>query len=137
MAKNKGFTLIELIIFIIVLAIIISILRTAITFALKYAPITHNQTVATASADACMGYLLGQRNLIGYNFNSQACPGGGDYTTVPTFCSNLNPTGFTTTIKISCATVSGFTGTQAFKKIDVTTTSGSTQTVLKQLIADY
>ena len=137
MTKSKGFTLIELLIFVIILAIIISILRTAISFALKYAPVTHNQTVATAAADGCMGYLLGQRNLNGYNFNSQTCPGATDYTTVPSFCTNITPSNFTTTIKISCATVSGFTGTQAFKKIEVTTASGSTKTILTQLIADY
>ncbi|HBC72090.1 MAG TPA: prepilin-type cleavage/methylation domain-containing protein, partial [Coxiellaceae bacterium] len=33
MTKSKGFTLIELLIFVIILAIIISILRTAISFA--------------------------------------------------------------------------------------------------------
>lgn len=137
--KNQGFTLIELVIFIIVLGIVSAILLVTIVFALKATPIEHNQNVTTNTANMCLSYILGQRYLNGFNFNGQSCPGSADSNLLPDFCKTLTPGGFTTTVNISCATVSGFGGAQAFKLVRVVTAAGNqaANTTLNLLIADY
>ena len=138
LSRNQGFTLIELVIFIVVLGIVGAVILNTTLFALKYSPLEHNQTVATATATKCMELFLGQRYLNGFTFNNQNCPGGSDDNTLPSFCSTLSPSGFTTTVTISCTTVPNFTGTQAFKQIKVATTdSKAAKTVLNLLFANY
>jgi type II secretory pathway pseudopilin PulG len=139
MAKNQGYTLVELIIFIVILAIVSSTILIGAVFAIKRSPITHRQTIATAAASGCLDYLLGQRELKGFNFNGQSCPGGGTTTIVPTFCSNIHPSGFTVAVNISCANVAGTSGSQEYKLIRVSNLDSKTQAgiELNLLIANY
>lgn len=139
MAKNQGYTLVELIIFIVILGIVSSTILVGAVFAIKYSPITNRQTLATAAASGCLDYLLGQRDLNGFNFNGQSCPGGATTTIVPAFCANIHPSGFSVSVNISCASIAGAPGPQEYKMIKVSNLDSKTQagTELNLLIANY
>lgn len=140
MDKNYGYTLIELIIFIIILAIVSATIMSGTVLALKFAPIANKQTITAEAASGCLEYILGQRDLFGFNFNNQYCPGSSDKTITPSFCtSSTTPTNFVTTVTISCATVPNIAGEQKFKIVKVKSADARTaaSTTLKALIADY
>lgn len=134
--KNQGVTLIEVIVFVVALGIVGATIATTIASALRHIPSTHNQTMATAAATACAEFLLWQRYLNGFNFNSQTCQGGIYDTQTWQFCSDHTPAGFTTSVKISCTTVAIPNFTVTGKLIKVTTT-GPRTAVLNLLVADY
>jgi prepilin-type N-terminal cleavage/methylation domain-containing protein len=140
MVKNKGFTLIELIIFVIVLGIVSVTILNTMAVALRGTPIAHNQTIATTTATKCMDYFLGQYYLKGYDDPSLSTSPG---TPVQqTFCpvpNPPNPNSFSTSVKITNAQIGGVS---AYKLITVTTnktgqTSGPETATLKLLIAKY
>jgi len=125
MRKENGFTLIELVIFIVVTSILASTLMLALVTALKSSPNVNKLMIATFTAEECMEWFIGQRRLNG--FSSLTCPN----TTVPSFCTA--PSGYTLAVNISCTTINGDSN---YKTI-TTTVSGSGNATLTLLIAGY
>lgn len=127
MKKNNGYTLIELVIFIVIMAIISGSILLALNAVLRHAPKVQHQTVAMQSATRCMEWYVGTRNIHG--FSNVTCPS----TTVPSFCTV--PSGYTIATNVSCTTLYG-DSTANYKTITVTV-GGLGSTTLSLLIADY
>ncbi|MCK4870658.1 MAG: type II secretion system protein [Gammaproteobacteria bacterium] len=130
--KHKGFTLIELIVFIVVMALLAGSILIGYLTILKYVPKVGQQMAATQTAVSCMEWYLGQRYTKGFNFNGQSCPGGAD-TNVPAYCSNLLKSGYTLSTNINCTTIDSDPN---YKLITVTV-GGSADAKLSLLVADY
>ena len=122
---SSGFTLIEIVIFVVATAILAAAVLTAGRTGLISAPATSNQISANMLAQQCMEYLLGARLLSGYDtFTCPSTPSG-------TLCNS--PSGYTVTPNVVCTTLSGSAN---FKTLTVTV-SGNGNAVLKTLIANY
>tara|TARA_R110000868_G_scaffold290766_5_gene550932 strand:- start:204 stop:590 length:387 start_codon:yes stop_codon:yes gene_type:complete len=91
-----GFTLIEVLVFIVVTSLVMSTLLLGAMTALRSAPTTHQQWVAMQTAQQCMEWFLDQRRLLGYS--ALTCPS----TPSPTACTA--PTGLSVSTSISCTT---------------------------------
>jgi prepilin-type N-terminal cleavage/methylation domain-containing protein len=136
MKKNSGFTLIELIIFIVIMGIIASMVAISYHTMFKGSGGINRQTLYSQAAVQCMEWYLGQRALNGYagselNTGTKT-PGAG----TPSFCTA--PTGYGININITGLTL--YAGDPSYKKIDISvTTLGSTQTItsLSTIVADY
>ncbi len=123
--SQSGFTLIELIVFIVVTSILASTILLTMLTATQNTPAMHHQMIATETAEQCMEWFIGQRRMNGYS--SLSCPS----TPSPTLCSA--PTGYTISTNISCTTISGDAN---YKTITVTV-SGLGNALLTQLIGNY
>lgn len=125
MKRAFGFTLIEVLVFIIVTGLVMTtILRGAIV-ALRESPEAHDQLVALQTAKRCMEYYLDQRRLNGYT--ALSCP------STPTAAACAAPSGFTVSNSVACTTWNGDT---EFKTITVTV-AGRSNAVLTAQIGDY
>lgn len=122
--REQGFTLIEIIVFIVVSSILMSTLLLGSTTALRNVPNTHNQWVAMQLARQCMEWFLTQGRVNGYA--SLTCPS----TPSASVCSP--PAGFNVTTSIACTTWNSDT---AYKTITVTV-SGLASTSLSTQIGD-
>lgn len=125
MKTQRGFSLIELVIFIVVTSILASTILLTLQTALNNTPAIHNELIAVQLADQCMEWYVGQRRLNGYS--TLTCPS----TPSPTICSA--PTGFTVTSSITCTTISGDAN---YKTITVTI-AGPGNATLTTLIGNY
>lgn len=123
--KLKGFTLIEVVIFIAVSAILAGTLLLSFTTILQKSPTARQLTIATQLAQQCMEWFVGQRRNNGYS--SLLCPS----TSVSDICSA--PAGYTVSANIACSAMSGDAN---YKTITVTV-SGLGNAVLTTLVADY
>ena len=94
MIKQNGFTLIEVVIFIIVTSLFATTILATFRIVLLKTPITHQQKIATETARQCMEWFIGQRRLLGYS--TLTCPS----TPSPSFCTA--PTGYTIANNITC-----------------------------------
>lgn len=130
--RHKGFTLVELIVFIVVMALLASSILIGYLTILRHTPKIGQQMTATQTAVSCVEWYLGQRYTKGFNFNSQSCPGGAD-TTVPAYCSNLLQTGYTLSTNVSCMTIDS----DPNHKLITVTVGGNAQATLSLLVADY
>jgi type II secretory pathway pseudopilin PulG len=92
--RTHGFSLIELLVFIIVTSLVMSTILLSTTTALRNAPTTHQQWVAIEAAQRCMEYFLNQRRINGYA--SLTCP------STPSASACSAPTGFSVSTSISC-----------------------------------
>jgi len=124
MKKQQGFTLIEMILFIVVTAILANTIILVLNTSLKTPAIMQN-TIAKQTAQQCIEWFIGQRHLNGYS--SIACPSS----TIPTFCSS--PSGYTLSVNIQCTTVNSDAN---YKTITVSVT-GNGNASLATLIANY
>ncbi len=124
-SASQGFTLIELIIFIVVTGILASTISLVFVNALNNAPSINQQMIATVTAEKCMEWYLGQRRLNGWS--SVTCPS----TTVPSFCTA--PSGYSLSTNVSCTTISGDSHYQTI----TVTVSGNGKAALTLLIAGY
>lgn len=122
---QTGFTLIEIILFIIITGILASSILLAFTTGLQKSPKIHQQMVATFAAEKCMDWFLGQRFFNGYA--ALSCPS----TTVPSFCSV--PSGYSISVNISCVSISGDANYQSIQ----VAISGAGNATLTSLIGDY
>lgn len=125
--KNShfGFTLIEVVIFIVVTSIIVGVILRAGSAGLLSSGDTREQVTANMLAQQCMDWMLGNRRLNGYNiYSCPSTPGG-------TLCANV--TGYTVTNSVTCTTLSGNTN---FKTLSVTV-SGNAGATLQTLVANY
>lgn len=123
--KNAGFTLIEILVFIVVTSLVMSTLLVAAITSMRNAPTTHQQWVAIQAAQQCMEWFLDQRRLNGYS--SLTCPS----TPSPSACSA--PTGYTVSSSIACTT---WNSDSNYKTITVSVT-GLAQVSLSTQIGDY
>lgn len=122
----RGFTLIELVIFIVVMGIIATTILLALRTTLKYSSTPHRQAAATQTAARCAEWYLGQRYINGYD--SIALYSG----TAPNFCT---VSGYTVNANISSFSLSGDSN---YKKVTITVSSGGVSAAsLSLLIAKY
>lgn len=122
MKIRSGFTLIELIIFIVVMGILAGGILTAAITTMKHSPAVRQQAIAMNAAMQCLDWVLGQRQLNGYN--SIPCPSA----SVPSFCSSL-PAGFNISVQIICPVAN-------YKTVTVSV-SGLGDASLQLLLANY
>ena len=122
---EAGFTLIELIVFIMISGLLMSTMLVGMVTTLRTMPATHNQWVAIQSARQCMEWFIGQRRANGYN--AFACPS----TAVPAACNV--PSGYSISASINCAS---WNGDSSYKTVTVTV-SGKGQASLSMQLGDY
>lgn len=125
MKKISGFTLIELVMFIIITGLLASTILMALSLGTQSMPTIHQQTVATQTVQKCMEWFIGQRHINGYA--SLVCPN----TTTPAFCTV--PSGFSVSTNVACTTISS---DASYKTITVSV-SGPGSAALTTLIGDY
>lgn len=126
MRKIIGFTLIELIIFIVVTAVLATTILVALNNALIKSPLDRQNIIALETAQQCMEWYLGQRRINGFaSITCSASP------PTPTLCTA--PTGYSFNNSISCITLNSDTN---YKLITITV-SGNGDATLNSLIADY
>ena len=122
--KSAGFSLIELIIFILIIGIAASAVLTSFQTILQKSPTGNRQTTAIALAQERMDLILAQRQLQGFSSFIDPCASGSP----PAICTA--PTGYTVTANIAAITIGGDSN---YKTITVTV-SGSGDAVLKTLV---
>jgi prepilin-type N-terminal cleavage/methylation domain-containing protein len=122
--KLKGFTLIELIVFIVIISILASAILLSFVTVMSKTPITLQSIIANQTAKQCAEWFIGQRRMNGYS--SITCN-----STVPAFCTV--PSGYTLTANCSTTPISGDTN---YETITITV-SGAGSAVLTFLIANY
>lgn len=122
--KSSGFTLIEMIVFIVIIGIAATAILTSFQAVLQKSPTGNHQTTAVGLAQERMDLILAQRQLIGFSGFIDPCNSGSP----PAICTA--PTGYTINSNISALTISGDSN---YKTITVTV-SGSGDAVLKTLV---
>ena len=131
--KQSGVSLIELIIFIIVLSILGSGILIAFVVSLEKTPNINRISRATELAQGRMEFLLGQNKLNGFSTTmTDPCDGA----TPPDICS-------TPTIPVNyqiASTITDWNSNTDFKEITVTVTrtdDASTLSSIKAIVANY
>lgn len=124
--KQAGFTLIELIVFIVIISIAASILF-PIMMSLKYSGTLPDQTVAQQLARARMELILERRNMLGFQSTSDPC---NDATPPASGCAV--PTDFA----VSSSIATNWNGDTNYRVITVQVT-GKAQATLTDLVANY
>lgn len=127
--KSNGFTLIELVTFIIITGILASTILLTFINSLYKVPVVLQNTIATQIVKQCAEWYLGQRRLNGYSILSGAnCISS---LTIPSFCSI--PSGYTLTGTCSQTTISG---DNQYETITLTV-SGTGSAKLTLLLGNY
>ena len=124
--KKAGFTIIELIVFIVIISIAASILF-PILMSLKYSGTLPDQTVAQQLARSRMELILERRNMLGFQSTSDPC---NDATPPAAGCSV--PTDYA----VSSSIASDWNGDTNYRVITVQVT-GKAQATLIELVANY
>lgn len=122
----KGFTLIEVIVFIIVTSLMMSVIALGLNNTLKNSPAVHNEWQAVQLAQACMEYALAQKRLVS-GYAALACPGS----VSTTLCANV--TGYTVTTTLACTTWN----TDTHYKTITVAVSGKAAATLTAQIGDF
>ncbi|MDR3476530.1 MAG: type II secretion system protein [Gammaproteobacteria bacterium] len=128
--KQRGFTLIELILFIVGTSILVGTLLLTFQVTLRNTPPVHYDLIATQLADQCMEGFIGERHLLGYSATGLACSAS---PTLPTICTTLP--GYSVSAAITCAPT--LTGDTTTSKTVTVTVSGLGSATLVTLFADY
>ena len=123
--KTRGFSLIELIVFIIILAISVGIVI-RISYPLAYVHRIDNMTQALELAQQRMEIIIQARNTQGFASFSDPCAVGSP----PAICSA--PAGFT----LSSSITSNWGGSNNYREITVTV-SGAGDAYLNALVSNY
>ena len=124
--KLKVFTLVEMVIFIVIIGIAISFILSAMDIVLKTSHTTQENATAVDVASRCLEWYWGQNEMNGYS--SITCPS----TSVPSFCSA--PSGFTVAVNVACTTL--YSEASANYKTITATVSGKGSGSLSLLLAD-
>ena len=130
MTRQAGVSLVELIVFILVVAIAGVGLMAAYSGLLRAPPISIVNTVATQIAQERMELILARRRAVGFATFTDPCPAS-------PVCTPLNP-GYTVN-----ATISAPTGAPApfntanHREITVTVTSGPSQVIISTVVGRY
>jgi prepilin-type N-terminal cleavage/methylation domain-containing protein len=125
MVKVKGFTLIELIIFIVISSLLASTLLIAFNTVAIKTPLNNLQYQALIIARTCLDNMVAQKQLNGYS--TFTCPS----TTVPFYC--LTQSGFNIDVNIACTS---FNSDANYMTLTVNVT-GASSVSLTTLIASY
>ena len=123
--NQNGFTLIEVIVFLVVSGILMSTILLGATTALRSTPSVHQQWIAVQLARQCMEWFLGQRQMNGYA--ALSCP------STPSATACAVPSGYRINTNISCTTWNNDT---TYKTITVTI-SGLANASLSTQVGDY
>jgi prepilin-type N-terminal cleavage/methylation domain-containing protein len=123
--KQHGFTLIEVLVFIVISGLLMSVILLGSNLALRQAPSVHQQWVAIQSAQRCMEWFLQQRRMKG--FTALTCP------STPTAAACSVPSGYSINTSIACTT---WQGDSTYKTITVSV-SGLASASLSVQIGDY
>lgn len=126
MKQLKGFSLIELIIFLVVIGIAATTVLSSMDIILKTTHTNQENGVAVHIASRCLEWYLGQNQMHGYE--SVICP----ETTVPSFCSV--PSGFSISVNVACTTL--YNEPTSHYKTVTATVSGKGSATLSLLLAD-
>lgn len=121
--NNAGFTLIELIVFIVILGIIAAGLLMAFEVSLERQPDVQKSAVAITLAEQRMDAILGQREIYGFSNFTDPCPG-------PAVCTL--PAGYSASSSIQ----NNWGGDTNYKLITVTV-SGNANASLQSVVANY
>lgn len=124
MKNQQGFTLIELVVFIVITSILASGILLSFVTIMNKTPAVLQNTIADQTAKRCAEWFLGQRRMNGYS--SMPCN-----SSVPSFCTA--PSGYTLTSNCSPTTISGDSN---YESITITV-SGTGNASLTLLIANY
>src|SRR5690242_15930064 len=100
MKRKNGFTLIEIVIFIVATSVLAAAVLSASNVGLLKAPNIANQITANMIAQECMEWLVGNRILNGYNtYSCPSTPAAGN------LCAS--PSGYTVSPSVACTTLIG------------------------------
>jgi type II secretory pathway pseudopilin PulG len=99
MNKHSGFTLIELIMFIIITAILGTTILIAFVYGLNRSPVISQNSTASIAAQQCAEWFMGQRKTNGYTSISCTNPN------TPSYCTSNMPAGYTITTSCSTTTI--------------------------------
>ena len=130
MKNMSGFSLVELVIFIVVTGILASTLLLTFRTTLVKIPNVHYTIIATQLADQCMEGFIGERKLLGYTSANLACSGS---PTLPAVCTV--PSGYTLAATITCTPT--LSGDSVTSRTITVTVSGLGSATLNTLIASY
>ena len=122
--KSAGFTLIELVVFIVVISIAFTTLITSFQTLLQKSPVPNRLSTAIGLAQGRMDLILGQRYQQGFSSFVDPCT----YASPPTICTAL--TDYTVTATIANTTINGDSN---YKTITVIV-SGLGNATLKTLV---
>lgn len=125
MRNTSGFTLVEVLIFLVVSGILMSTILLSMISSVRKEPVALQNMIANQTARKCMEWFVGQRQLNGYGTFS--CPS----TSVPSYCTA--PSGFTVAVNITCTTIN----TDASYKTITVTVSGKGDSKMSTLVASY
>lgn len=121
--RVSGFSLLEVVIFIVVLGVLLAGLLVAFTSPLSKSPQAGQLDMAAELAQQRMELILGQRRAVGFAAFADPCPG-------PAVCTP--PAGYTVTSSIA----GGWTDPANFKIVTVDVT-GNTALTATALVANY
>jgi Tfp pilus assembly protein PilE len=127
----QGFTLIEMIIFIIITSILMKGILLATSIAMKGTPFAHQNLISQNLAQQCMEGFIGERRQLGYNHAKLVAASPVTGGNMPSTCTSGN--GFTVSASIVATTLNT---DSAYKTIQVSIT-GSDIMTLNTIIADY
>ena len=124
-ARSRGFSLIELVIFIVVCGILLSSMFLYSRIIVPNKASVQQQIVAYLTAQQCLEWFIGQRYINGYA--SLICPSN----PIGTLCSA--PSGYSVATSITCTTINGDAN---YKTITVSV-SGIWNATYSTLISNY
>jgi prepilin-type N-terminal cleavage/methylation domain-containing protein len=124
--NSKGFSLIEMIVFILIIGITATAVLRSFGSILQKSPTANRQTTAIALAQERMELILAQRQLKGFNSFIDPCTLGSP----PSICTA--PSGYIVSSTISTVTIGGDSN---YKNITVTV-SGLGDTTLQTLVGN-
>lgn len=122
--QEGGFSLIEVIVFIVVLGVLVAGLAVAFSSSLKNAPVAGSLDLAAELAQQRMELILAQRRAAGYAAFADPCPG-------PAICTP--PTGYSVTSSI----VAGYGTDPTNYKVITVNVSGTSAITATALVANY
>ena len=121
---RNGFSLIEVIVFIVVLGVLAAGLVVAFSSPLRNSPEAGRLDLAAELAQQRMELILAQRRATGFAGFTDPCPG-------PAICTP--PTGYTVTSSI----VAGYGGDPTNYKVVTVSVSGTSAIIATALVANY
>jgi type II secretory pathway pseudopilin PulG len=127
MNKQSGFTLIELIMFIIITGILGTTILLAFVYGLSKSPVASQNAIADLAASQCGEWFMGQRQLHGYSSITCTNPN------TPAYCTANMPSGYTIVTSCAATTISSDSNYETL----TVTVSGKGNAILTFVIGNY